>query len=489
MKPGYLLSTRATLAALSGTFLCMLLAALNQTIVTTAVPQMVADLGDVQRYSWVFTAYMLTLTVTTPVYGRLSDIHGRRPFFVGAILIFIAGTMLCGTAMSMGQLVVGRGIQGLGAGGLVPLAFATIADLVPPSDRGRWQGLTGAVIGVGTCAGPVAGGWIADGADWRWVFFVSLPLALIALVVVSVTLRIPPHPNRGTKVDFVGAALMAAFLTSGLIAVAQAQSAAPLLYGVSAVALLALVLWELWVDQPIIPIELFRQRVFTLSALSSFVFAIAMFTAIQYTPLQVQAVLGSTVTTSGLVMVALMLSMMIASIGSGRLISRIGRYRWALVSAPIAMGAGYVLLATMNTKSSIGLAVVAMVLIGAGVGLFNQNVLLAVQNGVPSWHAGAATSTTHAFRSVGGVIGVSVAGALITAGLPPGADVALGLGGDAAMAADVFRDQLAAALRPVFVVGVPLMVGLLAVVMLIPELPLRQTVRETPSSSTSAMPA
>jgi MFS family permease len=182
-------SHRATIAAFTGVLLGMLLAVLNQTIVATALPRIVADLGGLEHYSWVFSAYMLAATVTVPIYGRLSDIYGRRPFFVFGILIFMAGAVIGGTAGSMTQLIIARGVQGLGAGALIPLAMAVIGDLVPPSDRGRWQGLTGAVFGVGSVLGPLTGGWIADNADWRWVFFVSLPVGLVALAVV------PCHPQ------------------------------------------------------------------------------------------------------------------------------------------------------------------------------------------------------------------------------------------------------------------------------------------------------
>jgi MFS family permease len=199
---GYLLSRRATFVAMSGVLLGMLLAALNQTIVATALPRIVADLGGVEHYSWVFSAYMLGATVTTPIYGRLSDVYGRRRFFVAGIVIFMAGAVVGGTAGSMTQLVLARAIQGIGAGALIPLAVATIGDLIPPSERGRWQGLTGAVFGFASVIGPTTGGWIADHADWRWVFFVSLPVGLVALAVVAATLRIPPHPERGTRVDY-----------------------------------------------------------------------------------------------------------------------------------------------------------------------------------------------------------------------------------------------------------------------------------------------
>jgi EmrB/QacA subfamily drug resistance transporter len=460
---GYLLSRRATLVAMSGVLLGMLLAALNQTIVATALPRIVGELGGVDHYSWVFSAYMLGATVTTPIYGRLSDVYGRRPFFVAGILVFMAGAVVCGTAGGMTQLVAGRAVQGLGAGALIPLAVATIGDLIPPSERGRWQGLTGAVFGFASVIGPTTGGWISDHADWRWVFFVSLPVGLVALAVVVTTLKIPPHPDRGTKVDYAGGALLALGLTAGLLAIVQGGPFE--LYAISVLVLAVFVWWERRVEQPIVPVELFRSRIFTASNLAGFAVGVGMFGAIMFVPLYVQEVLGSSATASGLVLTPLMLAMMVTSVGSGQVITRTGRYRWALIAGPVIMGAGFFLLATMTAASPRMHATVAMIVTGLGLGLMLQNLALVVQNGVPARHLGAATSAVQFSRSIGGTIGVSVMGAILAAGDPAGAT----------------PQQLADAIHPVFVIGVPLMAITLAIVLLIPELPLRRTVREVPA--------
>jgi EmrB/QacA subfamily drug resistance transporter len=464
-EDGYLLPRRATLFAMSGVLLGMLLAALNQTIVATALPRIVGDLGGVEHYSWVFSAYMLGATVTTPIYGRLSDVYGRRRFFVAGILIFMAGAVVAGTATSMTQLVIARAIQGIGAGALIPLAVATLGDLIPPSERGRWQGLTGAVFGFASVIGPTTGGWISDHADWRWVFFVSLPVGVVALVVVSATLKIPPHPDRGTKVDYTGAALLAFGLSSGLLAIVQGGPIE--LYAVAALVLVLFVWWERRVDQPIVPVELFEQRAFTAPNLAAFSVGAGMFGAIMFVPLFVQGVMGASATASGIVLTPLMLSMMATSVGSGQLISRTGRYRWALIGGPVVMGLGFLLLATMSVSSGRGHATVAMVITGLGLGLLIQNLSLVVQNGVPSRHLGAATSAAQFFRSIGGTIGVSVMGAMLAARMPETGTAS--------------PDQLADAIHPVFVVGVPLMAVTLAIVLAIPELPLRRTVREVPA--------
>ena len=365
----------------------------------------------------------------------------------------------------MTQLVAGRAVQGLGAGALIPLAVATIGDLIPPSERGRWQGLTGAVFGFASVIGPTTGGWISDHADWRWVFFVSLPVGVVALAVVAATLKIPPHPDRGTKVDYAGAGLLAFGLSAGLLAIVQGGP--PELYAISALVLAVFVWWERRVEQPIVPVELFAERVFTASNLAAFAVGVGMFGAIMFVPLYVQGVMGASATASGIVLTPLMLSMMITSVGSGQVISRTGRYRWALIAGPVIMGAGFVLLATMGIGSSRLHATVAMIVTGLGLGLLIQNLSLAVQNGVPSRHLGAATSAAQFFRTIGGTIGVSVMGSILASGMPAH--------GAAAPA------QLAGAIHPVFVIGGVLMAVTLAIVIAIPELPLRRTVREVPA--------
>jgi EmrB/QacA subfamily drug resistance transporter len=378
-------------------------------------------------------------------------------------VIFMAGAVVSGTAGSMAQLVAGRAVQGLGAGALIPLAVATIGDLIPPSERGRWQGLTGAVFGFASIIGPTTGGWISDHADWRWVFFVSLPVGFVALAVVAATLKIPPHPDRGTKVDYAGAALLAIGLSSGLLAIVQGG---PLeLYAVSALILAVFVWWERRVDQPVVPVELFASRVFTASNLAAFSVGVGMFGAIMFVPLYVQGVLGASATASGVVLTPLLLAMMLTSVGSGQVITRTGRYRWALIAGPVIMGAGFALLAGMNASSPRMHATAAMIVTGLGLGLLIQNLSLVVQNGVPTRHLGAATSAAQFSRSIGGTIGVSVMGAILTAGDPAGAG----------------PQQLAHAIHPVFVIGIPLMAVTLALVLAIPELPLRRTVREVPA--------
>jgi EmrB/QacA subfamily drug resistance transporter len=483
-RPGYLLPMRQTMLALAGVLLGMFVAVLNQTIIATALPTIVQDLGGVEHYSWVFSAYMLGSTVTVPIYGRLSDIYGRRIFFAIGLIVFMTGAVLGAAAGSMGMLIGARAIQGLGAGALIPLAIITIGDLVPPSERGRWQGLTGAVIGLASVLGPFTGGWIVDHASWRWVFLVSLPVALVALAVGLATLKIPPHPDAGREVDYVGAGLLVTGVSAILLATVWGGAEYPWgsgevigLFAGGALLIGLFVAQELRVRHPLIAPGLFRDRVILSACLAGFSVGVAMFGAIMFVPLFVQGALGASATNSGVVLTPLMLALMLASVGSGQVIARTGRYRWALLSGPVVMGAGFAVLASLDESSGIGSAVIGTVVLGLGLGLLMQNLVLVVQNAAPARALGAATGATQFFRQIGGTLGVTVMGAILAAGLPAGLAVASG-GEGAAGAGDAGRATLAHAIHPVFVIGIPLMAITLALVALVPERPLRRGVRE-----------
>jgi EmrB/QacA subfamily drug resistance transporter len=478
VRPGYLLPHRQTVLAFGGLMLGMLLAALNQTIVATALPRIVSDLGGVQHYSWVFTAYMLASTVSVPIWGKLSDIHGRRRFFAAGIAIFMLGGVVGASAGSMTQLIGARAVQGLGAGAMIPLAMATIGDLVPASERGRWQGFTGAAFGLASVLGPATGGWIADNANWRWVFLVSLPFGALAFAVVMATLKIPPHPERSRTLDVLGATLVAGGLGGLLLGVVQwgdggsladADVAVPFIAAAALLSLLAR--HERRVEDPIIPVELLREPLPRKVYLASFSIGTALFGSIMFVPLFAQGVLGSSATASGLVLTPLMLAMIATSVGSGQVITRTGRYKWALVSGPPIMGAGFAMLAMLGPGSSELVATLSTVVLGLGLGLVLQNLVLVLQNVVASRHLGAATSAAQFFRNTGGTIGVSILGAILAAGLPAGTQVVAG-GTPAA------RDALAHALHPVFLFGIPLMIVATALAVRIPEVPLRRSVRD-----------
>ena len=482
--PGYLLPRRATRLAFAGLLLGMLLAVLNQTIIATALPHIVADLGGMDHYSWVFTAYMLGSTVTIPIWGRLSDIHGRRRFFSAGIVIFMAGGVIGATSGSMLQLIAARGVQGIGAGALIPLAIASIGDLVPPSDRGRWQGLVGAAIGVGAGLGPLTGGWIADNVDWPWVFIVSLPFGLVALVVVLATLHVPPHPDRATTVDYRGAALLAGGLSALLLAIVELGGdldAAGLLVplAVAIVLLVAFVAHSRSVPEPIVPIDLFTDGLFRIVSVTGFCVGVAMFGAIMFVPLFAQGALGATATSSGLAITPLILGMVAASVISGRIISATGRYRWALLSAPPLMALGFALLLGLDEASTTPSVALATTTLGVGIGLLQQNLVMVLQNHVASKHLGVATSGTQFFRNMGGTVGVSIMGAMLAAGLPAGLTV------DTATT-QTARAEIASAVHPVFLLGLPLMLVAFLAVRRIPEVPLRRAVRDDVATPTPA---
>jgi EmrB/QacA subfamily drug resistance transporter len=336
----YPLGKRRTLIVYFGLMLGMLLAALDQTIVSTALPRIVTDLGGFQHYSWVFSAYMLGATVTVPLYGKLSDIYGRRPFFLLGITLFSLGSVISGLAGSMEMLIAGRAIQGLGAGGLIPLAIAAIGDIIPPRRRGKWQGFLGAVFATSSILGPAVGGWLTDNASWRWCFFVNLPLAAAALAVVWFGFQ---RRSRRTEhsIDYLGAALLTGGAAAGLLGAVWGGTeypwSSPIVIGlfVAAAAMLSAFVWqERRAREPILPLDLFRGRTFSAASVAVFALGAAMFVTIIYVPLFAQGVLGETASGSGAVLTPLLLGMITTSILAGQIVSRTGHYRPVLLAGP-----------------------------------------------------------------------------------------------------------------------------------------------------------
>jgi EmrB/QacA subfamily drug resistance transporter len=509
----YLLGKRRTLIVFAGLLLGMLLAALNQTIVATALPDIVADLGGFEHYSWVFSAYMLTSTITVPLYGKLSDVYGRRPFFLLAIVLFMAGAVVSGLAPSMTVLILGRALQGLGAGGLIPLAMAVIGDLIAPRERGRWQGLTGAVFGVASVVGPATGGWISDNASWRWAFFVSLPFGLLALVVVQKGFTMEPT-HREHSIDYVGAALLTAGLSAGLLATVWGGTQYPWasaeiagLFAVSALVLAVFVAWERRAREPILPLDLFRNRTFAASQVALFFIGAAMFGTILYVPLFVQGVLGESATSSGAILTPLMLALIGASVAAGQLVSRTGRYKGVLLTSPVVLAVGFWLLSQLDVHSTLHETTRDMIVVGLGLGLGTSTFVLVVQNAVPRSVMGVATASTQFFRTIGATIGVTVMGAMLTSNLhnelsdrltpaqladaggaaSPGSLVAGGAASLPPAIAAALRDALGAAIQPVFAIGVPLMVLALAATFFVERRELRRSVHEAPAEPGKAL--
>src|SRR3954447_12740183 len=414
---------RQIMVVMSGLLMGMLLAALDQTIVATALPQIVSDLGGLQHIAWVTTAYLLTATVSTPLYGKLGDLYGRKHLFQVAIVIFLIGSMLSGLSQTMGQLIVFRGVQGLGAGGLMVLAMAIVADVIPPRDRGRYQGLFGAVFGAASVAGPLLGGFFTDHWSWHWVFFINIPLGIIALGVTSVVL-----PNtrslRKPIIDWTGAALLAVAIGCLVLLTTWGGSQfawkSGVIFGLGAavvVFLAAFLVVERRAPEPVIPLRLFRGRTFVLSTGISFVLGFAMFGVISYLPLYLQLVHGASATASGLFLLPLMGGVLTASLTSGQFISRTGHYRFfPLVGTSIA-AVGLFLLSTMSSTTNEIFTLGFMVVVGLGIGLVMQVVVLAAQNTARRDQIGVVTSSVTFFRSVGGAVGVAVFGSILNSRL------------------------------------------------------------------------
>jgi EmrB/QacA subfamily drug resistance transporter len=479
---GYQYSIGRVLAIYSGLMMTLLLAALDQTIVATALPQIVNDLGGITQYSWVFTAYMLTSTVTVPLYGRLGDVHGRRPLMLISISIFLAGSALCGAADSMTQLIVFRAIQGIGAGGLFPLSLAVIGSIVPARDRGRWQGLIGAVFAASSIIGPAIGGFIVDNTTWRWIFLVNLPVGAVALAVIFVTM-----PKRAVRaehsIDWLGAGLLSIGTTALLLGLvwggrdyawSSGHVVGALVVSVVVLAVFALV--ERRSPEPILPFELLRNPIVSGSVACMALVGMAMFGTVVYAPLFVQGVIGTTATSSGVVLTPLLLGAVGASIITGQLISRTGRYRWNVVLGPLVLALGMALLWQMDVHTTSHQAARNMAIAGIGIGAMMQVFVISIQNAVARARIGSATALGTFSRQIGATIGVTVMGVIVNHGLPPEA-AAAGEGVSIHRLPEALRGALAAAITPAFFAAmcVALAVWVIAV-LFVKEVPLRRTV-------------
>ena len=421
---------RLTGAALRTVFtalmLGMFLAALDQTIVSTALPTIVGDLGGLNHLSWVVTSYLLASTVSTPLYGKLGDMIGRKPVFLAAILIFLAGSMLAGLSQSMGELIGFRALQGIGAGGLMVGAQAIIADIVPPRERGRYIGLIGSVFAVASVAGPLLGGFLVDNLSWRWVFYVNMPIGALAVLIVSTRLHLHTPPTRH-RIDALGTGLLAGGVGALILLTTWGGSqyawgsSTIMGLGIAGVALLAIfVWWERRADEPILPLHLFRSSVFSVANTMGFTIGMAMFGAIIFIPLFLQIVYGATPTSSGLRMLPLMAGLLTASILSGRAISRIGRYKAFPIAGTAVLVVGMYLLSLLGAGTASWLASVYMLVVGVGIGLVMQVLVLVVQNDARPQEIGVATSTATFFRSVGGAFGVAIFGTIFATRLSNG---------------------------------------------------------------------
>jgi EmrB/QacA subfamily drug resistance transporter len=419
----------------AGLLLVMFLAALDQTIVATALPTIVGDLGGLNHISWVVTAYLLAQTVVTPLYGKLGDLYGRKIVLQSALVVFLLGSALCGLSKSLDELIAFRALQGLGGGGLMVSAQAAIGDVVPPRERGRYTGLFGAVFGLASVAGPLLGGFLTSDLSWRWIFYVNLPLGVLALFVLAATLPAASERTHHT-IDYLGIVLLGAGLSAivlgaSLGGTSYAWGSATIVgLGIVGVLLLAAFLvCERHAREPVLPPRLLSNRVFAVTSAVGFVVGFALFGAVTYLPLFLQVVKGASPTGSGLQLVPLMGGLLVTSIASGQVITRTGRYKAFPIAGTAVMTLGLYLLSTMGANSSEGTIVLFMFVLGLGLGMVMQVLVLAVQNAVEYSDLGVATSGATLFRSIGGSLGTATLGAIfanrlreqLKLVLPPGA--------------------------------------------------------------------
>lgn len=422
-------SRRETILTMVGVLMVMLLASLDQTIVSTAMPRVIADLQGFDRYTWVSTAYLLTSTVMVPIYGKISDLFGRKPIFLFGVVVFLIGSALSGASQTMNQLIGFRALQGIGAGALMPIAIAIVGDLFTPRERGKWQGLTGGVWGLSAIIGPTLGGWITENVSWRWAFYVNLPVGIAALLVLIFLMPTLRSAVKQVSIDYVGAALLIAGSVPLLLgfswAGGQYDWVSPQIIGLFAVAVVALasfVIYEARLErgggQPIIEPSLFKNRIFSVSAIVTVIFGMGLFGSIFFIPLFVQGVVGTSATNSGLILTPLMLTSIGGSILSGQLVSRLGRYKWIAILGMVVSVVGTFLLVRLDVHSTNTDVIVAMLVLGLGMGFGMALYTLVVQNALPR-KIGQATSALVFFRSIGGTIGLAAMGSIMTSAYLP----------------------------------------------------------------------
>jgi EmrB/QacA subfamily drug resistance transporter len=496
-----------------GLILVMLVAALDQTIVATALPTIVGDLGGLNHISWVVTAYLLAQTAVTPLYGKLGDLYGRKVVLQAGLVVFLLGSVLCGVSQTFTELILFRALQGLGGGGLMVSAQAAIGDVVPARERGRYQGIFGGVFGLASVAGPLLGGFLTSEASWRWIFYINVPIGAVAFAVLAKTLPSRKEETHRT-IDFLGVALLASGLSAIVLLTTLGGNTyawgSPEIVGLGVAGVLLLVAFA-WVErrapEPVLPLRLFSNRVFSVTSGVGLIIGFALFGSITYLPLFLQVVNGASPTGSGLQLLPLMGGLLITSIGSGQLISRTGRYKIFPILGTAVMIVGLYLLSLMDAGTSAGEASLYMFVLGLGLGLVMQVLVVAVQNAVEYSDLGVATAGATLFRSIGGCLGTALLGAVfagqlsshLKADLPASAAASTGAlsSGSVNPAAlkqlppaihTAYIHAFTGSLNTVFLVAAS--IGVLAFLLswLIAELPLRDTVATSSVGESFAMP-
>ena len=431
LPPGMTLPPRRKALVLAGVLATMFLAALDQTIVNVSLPRIVESLGDFDLYVWPFTSYMLSSTALVPVVGKLSDLYGRKPFMLAGIVVFVAGSWLCGAAGDMIQLIAYRAVQGVGAGLIMTTAFTSVGDLFAPRERGRWMGLFGGVFGLASIIGPLVGGALTDQLSWRWIFYINIPVATLALALVA--FGMPWYRQRGKAiVDWTGAALIVGVTVPLLLGLSwggnqYGWSEAPVLatLGVAGALFLVFIVQTRRAREPVLPLGLFRNRVYAVSILATMVLGAALFGALQFLPLFLAGVQGVSATNTGLIVMPMMGGMVFGSVVTGQLLSRGRDLRALALVGGGALIAAFYLLSTLNEGSSAWTARGYMVLLGLGIGFWMPTFQLAVQNALPHRLLGTGTASVNFFRQIGGTFSVAVLGSLLASGFAAGlADVA-----------------------------------------------------------------
>jgi EmrB/QacA subfamily drug resistance transporter len=516
---GDYLSHRQILVVMGGLMAGMFLAALDQSIVAVALPMITSELGGLDKLSWLVTAYLLTATAATPLWGKISDLRGRRPIFQTAIVVFLVGSVICGFAPEIADflgvsginvMIAGRAVQGLGAGGLISLALAVIGDVIPPRERGKYQGLFGAVFGVSSVAGPLLGGWFTDNLGWEWIFLINIPIGIAALVVTSLALKLH-HVRRQASVDYLGAAAIVGSVTSLVLYLSWAGpdqgwgSVTGICLLVGAVVLAALfVLVESKAKEPIIPLELFKHWTFSSNIIFAMIMGIGMFGGLIFLPIYLQAVKGMNATQSGLAILPLVVGIFITSIGGGQIMARTGRYKWMPITGALVVGGALLAFSRLQVDTPYYVVALIMYAFGMGLGFTMQVVVTAVQNSVDRRNMGVATASVAFFRSMGGAIGTALLGAILNLRLKHYLSEIVGAAQGGAVAGPIRTDDVTAikalpepikswvleaftrAMDDVFLVAVPFMAVAFVIALTMREKPLRGRSADTDSATPSA---